>query len=123
MPRVQISPVICKYIKKPRIKLVTQNRKLRRIHNRRFRGFLFRMNAIPVAIAEIPISTCREVEKKLNEKISRDDVKYIKSEGTITNISPAAFRITTAVMILECSIKRFLTPDIAPKMSAVRTII
>jgi len=123
MPRVQIGPAICKYIKKPRIKLVTQNRKLRRIHNRRFRGFLFRMNATPVAIAEIPVSTCREVEKKLNEKISRGDVRYIKSEGAITNISPAAFRITTAVMILECSIKRFLMPDIAPKMSAVRTII
>jgi hypothetical protein len=71
MPRVQISPAICKYNNKPRIKLV----------------------------------------------------KYIKSEGAITNISPAAFRITTAVMIIECSIKRFLMPDIAPKMSAVRTII
>ena len=123
MPRVQISPAICKYIKKPRIKLVTHNRKLRRIHNRRFRGFLFRMNAIPVAIAEIPVSTCREVEIMLNEKISRGDAKYIKSEGAITNISPAAFRITTEVMILECVIKRFLMPDIAPKMSAVRTII
>ena len=123
MPRVQISPAICKYINKPRIKLVTHNRKLRRIHNRRFRGFLFRMNAIPVAIAEIPVSTCREVENMLNEKISRGDVRYIKSEGAITNISPAAFRITTAVMILECLIKRFLMPDIAPKMSAVRTII
>ncbi len=81
------------------------------------------MNAIPVAIAEIPVSTCRDVENMLNENISRGDVKYIKSEGAITNISPAAFRITTAVMILECSIKRFLMPEIAPKMSAVRTII
>ncbi len=123
MPRVHISPAICKYNKKPRIKLVTQNRKLRRIHNRRFRGFLFRMNAIPVATAEIPVSTCREVENMLNEKISRGDVRYIKREGAITNISPAALRITTAVMILECVIKRFLMPEIAPKMSAVRTII
>lgn len=102
---------------------MTQNRKLRRIHNRTFRGFLFRMNAIPVVTAEIPVSTCREVENMLNEKISRGDVKYIKSEGAITNISPAAFRITTAVMIIECLIKRFLMPDIAPKMSAARTII
>ena len=123
MPRVQISPAICKYIKKPRIKLVIHNRKLRRIHNRTFMGFLFRMKATPVAIAEIPVSTCRDVENMLNEKISRGDVRYIKSEGAITNISPAAFRITTAVMVLECSIKRFLMPEIAPKMSAVRTII
>ncbi len=116
-------PAICKYIRKPRMKLVTQNRKLRRIHNRRFRGFLFRMNAIPVAIAAIPVSTCREVEKKLSEKILRGDVRYMKSEGAIMNISPAAFRITAAVMILACLIKRFLMHDIAPKMSVVKTII
>jgi hypothetical protein len=71
-------------------------------------GFLFRMKATPVAIAEIPINTCREVEKKLNEKILRGDVRYLKSEGAITNISPVAFRITTAVMILESHIQEVM---------------
>jgi hypothetical protein len=59
----------------------------------------------------------------LNEKILIGDVRYIKSEGAITIISPATFKITTAVMILECLVKRFLTPNIAPKIAAVRTII